>query len=164
MTTNEEYRQRMEHRLRAKIKARNEVHRLANEVGPILRKVLEPWIGKKVVIGGPALAAKVKADLEKALAAWKPNGVHYWLPLPAYNIHLSLNVTASDGGEHISADENVYLGELEGQTLKELCRHYPQRTDHNEAEVLAWREELKELESRKGTLISKLNHFGIYDH
>lgn len=154
--------------LEAKIGARNNVNRLANELSPAIFEALKPFVGTKCFNQGTAISQKLRNALPTL-----PNTVEasaYYSTGHGYSLVVVFKTSTmypDRTGEHCVAsyaEETVYLADIDGLTIKSLYDFTQRRTNYTADEVKAARAELKAAQSAVSTAQSKLYNFGEHDN
>lgn len=168
MTTNEQYRVRLNARLDAKVAAVNKANAEANRLRPLFIEAFRPFVGKKILTHS-GLAQKPKEIVAKLLPPWKPDG--YTTPTTyrepsnfslRFTVKVCVNTPTGDGCAYHEATFTV--GELDGYNLKDITEPAGQlRTDYTAAEVRQLRKNIDEAEKAKHDAESKLSPFSRYD-
>ena len=148
----------------AKITARNRVNSQVNELAPVILEALKPFVGTKVTLQTGGFAAKFKNIVDFYLGC---NKIFPKLQIYRYNSNYSLIFvfkTDEPTGEYgcTYQEESVYLGALDGHTLKELTPFTPRKTNYCPEEIESWRAEYRRADEIKRKMEYNLTHFGIY--
>lgn len=149
--------------LAAKIAAVNAANEAANELRPVLLAAFAPFFGEKILKTDGTLLEKVRKIVPElpsttALSVYRHSAsyslVYYVKTCQGYGAHSC-----------VYHETPVYIGELDGATLKPLAGN-PQtdgRTDHSEGEILALREVNAAAKRAASAAASALYPFGEYD-
>lgn len=150
----------MNNKLKAKIQARNLVNAEHNRLLPILAEAFEPYIGEKVIKTDGTLLEKFKrftpVPSSKLLSCYKMQS--------NYSLGFVIRACVSNGECSIYDEVIVYVGELNGQVLKNLIFSKALPTDFTEQTVLQARETVKKLKEALSQADTQLCGFGEYDN
>jgi hypothetical protein len=171
-------------RLNAKVRAHNKVNARANELHPELLEVFRPFVGKKVLVNGNGLVAKLRPQIEALRERESQPGrgrFQLWLDSSTYHLSFTLKAWESYQGEQYGgsyAEATINVGELgrNGATHGDHCdvprdhlatlNEVPLalRTDYNAEEVRALRIAAEAAEAKAREFVSALYPFGKYDN
>jgi hypothetical protein len=161
-------------RLEARVRAVNLCNEVCGVVFARLKARLAPFVGKLVTKADGTLRENVKASLAGIWEDYEkrtPDGCRITITTNfmragfAWAVYVSAPVGDPNGDHTVqSAEQSVYVGDLDGQTLRRLndCDH-ARRTDYSAAEIRAQREKVKQLEAVFSEEKAKLFPFGEYD-
>jgi hypothetical protein len=161
-------------RLVARVRAVNLCNEVCGVVFSRLKERLTPFVGRPVVKVDGSLRENVKAALAGIWEDYEKRTADGCRVTITTNFHRAgfawaVYVSAPLGdpnGDHTvqSAEQSVYLGDLDGVTLKKLndCDH-ARRTDYSADEIRAQRKKVEELEKVYNEEKHKLFPFGEYD-
>jgi len=155
--------------LAAKIAARNEVNRIANESFADAAKALEPFVGQKVCKVNGTLLEKVKKALPPTISA-NGSGPHSWYSTGhGYSIVLNIKTctSAKTKGDYQNAhyaEAGLYLADISDGFLAKIRSEVPSwKTDYTEEYVIEARQEAEKADKAKRDAESKIHYFGMYD-
>lgn len=127
----------MNHKLDAKIAARNHVNALANDRLPKIREAVKPFLGKKVALQGGGMTAKLDAALSIFRATNLTDQV--WFNARTYTLEATFKTCFKVQGENgcVYAERAVTFAELErdSNNLKQLYTTTTFRTDYTVQEI-----------------------------
>jgi hypothetical protein len=158
-----------DNQLDAKVAARNEVNKAANDSFAAAHEALEPFVGQKVCKVSGGLFDKVYKALPPTIEGGG-FGLHSWYSTEhGYTLKLNLKTSTSYksrlGSECAAyAEATVYLGDLSNGVLTKLYDAPNYRTDCTADEIRAARKEVDEAEKAMRAAESKINDFGRYDN
>lgn len=150
--------------LAAKVAAVNAANEAANELRPVLLATFAPFMGQKILKTDGTLLEKVRKIVPEL-----PGTVALSVYRHSTSYSLVYYVKTCHGyGEHscVYHEAAVYVGELDGATLKPLPPVNPQpnfRTDYTEAEIFDLRQKCKAAKEAARAAESALFPFGEFD-
>jgi hypothetical protein len=150
-------------RLNAKVNAVNAAHTAALDLFPKLRAALLPFVGRQVVKADGYLMQKVQKALPELPAG---NHLHCFASVKSHTLHWHVKADATTPGGHAFYHEvSLYVGTLDGGTLKEVWDAPPElRTDYTAQEVQEKRKAYEQAKKAANDAQSALHPFGEYDH
>jgi hypothetical protein len=152
--------------LTARVKARNLVNKMANELSRKYAEALLPFVGKKIDKADGSLMESVKKampadpEIERtapdyATVSTFRNKMRHDL---VFYVKVSINV---EGGQTCVYDEqSMYVGKMDGQVLTRITEQEDRPTDYSVEKVLELREVYKQAKAVADTAFSALHPFG----
>lgn len=147
--------------LAAKVAARNKVHATLRAAADAYFALARKFDGKKIRKATGEFTKEFKAALPSCAMGDYWNRSDYWLSFV-------FKVCEQGPRSCTYAEASLYIGDMEGQTLKAgdyAARFNPDnyRTDYTEAEVHGARAAVKAAESALRAAQSRLSYFGEHD-
>lgn len=148
----------------AKVNAVNRANKYANYIYPLLREVFAPLVGQQVVKVNGDLLAK----FEKLVSLHTPKnsgGLQVYRHRSDYSLAWVVKTCEMIQGTHscVYHEVVVYIGNLRGQILTELCTPFQGRTDYTVSEVEENRKAYEAAKKAANEAQSKLWPFDEYD-
>lgn len=160
--------------LSQQVEARNRLNAKANELAPLLQKVLKPYIGSKVIKMTPysSWTKKVAEALDKVTSDLPSfysesgmtilHGYRLTYNIYDYAVYVDLDTTYRNVGEsvgYLRLKVKFRLCSLNGDHLSAVEPITERRTDHTVQELKEKRTKLLELEQQVSELKSELREF-----
>jgi hypothetical protein len=152
-----------EQRLRAKVKAVNRANTFANALHPILKEYFAPYVGCKVIKSDGQLLKKIEDKLPK-LPFSLDVGIRWYRSVTTYSLLWNVSVSESvDETSCLYHEVGIYVGELEGDTLKSLSEISKLRTDYDFDTIKQLMQEAKAAEKAFDEAKGKVGIFQGYE-
>lgn len=154
----------MSNRLAAKVQAVNKANQYATTLYPTLVDIFRPLVGTKII--------KADGSLLKKVQALVPD-FHYSTDLHVYRLSSSYSLAwvvktcepITEEGTCTYYEATVYVGSLDGDTLKSIYEHpFREKTDFTVEEIQAARTEYDKARKIAEDLKSALFPFGEHDN
>jgi len=150
-------------KLEARVRGVNRANEVANALYHDLRRVLEPFMGQKVVKAEGGLMKKVQDAIATLQLPSTPQ-LHVYRYQSDYSLVWTVKTCESIPSHTYYHETSVYVGELaHHQTLSKWYDPPKHRTDYNVSEIQAARDAFKDAEKAFETARSALVPFGEYD-
>lgn len=177
MTINEVWKARARKHLEAKVRARNLVNQIANEIEPLLIEAAKPWIGKKIIRQGGVLTERAQPsfnpiELKAKTFTRVGESVDVWFRGKNWGeFRAELKVCVNYGEACTYQEESVTIGQL-GQTVPELstlkavatmATHH-RKTDYEADAIQQTRLKLSIARRAVSGIESELFYFGEHDN
>jgi hypothetical protein len=148
--------------LEAKVEARNLVAAEHNRLLPLLAAAFAPLVGQKILKADGSLMEKV---IVKVMAPVVPSaGIQIYKLSSNYSLAFVVKACVlCDKGGCVYDEATVYVGELDGSTLKALIAPQPLPTGYTVAGVLEARKNLEAAKAAFSKAESAVWPFGSYD-
>lgn len=148
-------------RIKARVKARNNVNAEANRLYEVLVAIFAPLVGKTIFKQDGSLTAKCAKLLPELPGE---NALTVYGSSSKYSLAWCVKTCESVPPHGCCYEEAmVYVGDLTGKTLKKLCDPTNLRTDYTVGELEEKRRVYKEKKEEAGNARSALHPFGEYD-
>lgn len=149
--------------LLARVRARNAVNRVANELQKEAIAAFTPLVGQKILKQDGELMKKY-ADLAPNVSVGTPGtSVQVWRPHSDYSLCWVARVCETVDGRSYYGEAYFYVGRLDKGVLIELHKADERRTDYSADEVVRLREECREAKEVAREAEGKLHPFGEYE-
>jgi hypothetical protein len=158
----------MSNYLIAHVEAVNFCHLLAMRLEQVLKVFFTPYVGKKVIKIDGTLMQKIADEVRPCIEPIdEMNGVQvYFDRMGSYSLRWTVKVCKhiEGAGSCLYYEHSVYVGDLEGQTLKNIKpTKLDLRTDFTAAEIESKRKVYKQLQETADQAKGQLYPFGEYD-
>lgn len=154
-------------KLTARVNARNRCHAIANEIQPILRAALEPFVGKKVKLATSYGYVKpLQEKLNSIISEFNNRaGTQIYSHNSVYSLCYVVKVWEQDDKMIAHYQEcSVYFGELNGLVLNQLSGGYVFQTDYSAEKIAELRQKASEIQRQLDAVKSQYHLFGEYDN
>ncbi len=151
-------------KLDAKIQARNENNRIAMAVYDALIPVFTPYLGKKIQNQDGSFIAKLRPEIEKALAPLKAQAHQIWCNTYPYSLSFCVKTCKNFNGGGYYDECSVYIADMQGADIKRLYDRCERKTDFRAEDIIAARAEVTRTRTAYQNAESALAGFGEYDN
>ena len=119
-----------------KVTAQNECNAHLNEIVPLLRKWMEPFLGQQVIKANGGYMKKFIDCKPSFSMAGSAREFRWWTTATGYSIRVNGSQCVTDSNGTVYAESSVYLSDLrDGVLTKMYPIESPLKTDYDVAEI-----------------------------